>query len=247
MRGQRLRVRATFRESVHVYRAQAPLLLLTAAIVFVPLGLFDALTDRFGHVEIEHFDLFTGALLVATFAQFGVAALGDEFYAGVVAAAVVETRSGRERPSLGRTIPYLSLIAADLVLAVGTSIGLVLLLVPGLVFYTWFALAAPVIKIERLGVRSAFRRSAALVRGSFWPVALILGVLYVGSNLLTSAAQDASFWSAGDSLLGDWAAAVAVGVLLTPIEAVVAVVMTYELIQLHAARRPGTAAARTSE
>jgi hypothetical protein len=240
-RAPRLRIGATVADASRVYRSQAPLLLATAAIVFVPLALLEAVLERFGHLEVDRADVLTGAIVAATFAEFGVAALGDEFYAGIVAAAVGETRSGRRRPRLrrlARELPYLRLIAADLIITTGTSIGLDLLLVPGLVFYTWFGLAGPLIKIEGLDVRAGLARSHELVRGSFAPVFVLLGLLYVGGNVFTVVVQQASVWSVGDSFLGDWAGASVVALLVTPIEAVVAVVIAYRLIELKGGRKP---------
>jgi hypothetical protein len=54
----------------------------------------------------------------------------------------------------------------------------------------------------------------------------------VVSSALTSLGQGGSIWLPGKSFLGDWVAAAAVGVVVTPLLAVAAVVMTYELIEL---------------
>src|SRR5439155_6774852 len=117
----------------------------------------------------------------------------------------------------------------------GTTVGLAFLIVPGVVFFVWFGLAAPLIKIEGLGVWAALRRSRRLVRGSFWPVLLLLGGLYVLSNSITSSAQDLAATAIGHKLLADWAAALAIGVAVEPIVAVATVVVTLELIELHRA------------
>ncbi|MDQ3893990.1 MAG: hypothetical protein M3292_04900 [Actinomycetota bacterium] len=209
-------------------------------IVFVPLGLLDALSDHLGNLDVEDVGGLAEALVVLALGQFAMAALGDQFYAGVAAAAVSEARTGQRRHPLlhlARTLPYATLIAADLLFDAGMTVGLALLVVPGVVFFTVFGLVAPVIKIEGLPLVASFVRSYRLVRGSFWRVLLLLGVVYIGSDLLTSVAQDGSLWVVGESLLGDWAAAAAVGVVVTPIAAVAAVVLTYELIDLDRARQ----------
>ncbi|MDQ3874752.1 MAG: hypothetical protein M3322_04255 [Actinomycetota bacterium] len=228
------------RETLHTYGAEARVLLPTAVMVFVPLGLLDALSKHLAHLEVEDFDPLAYALLAAAVGQFAVAALGDEFYTGVAAAAVAESRTGK-RPHrlvrLARTLPYGTLIAADVVVALGTSVGLALLIVPGVVFFTWFSLVGPVIKIEGLGLWASFRRSYRLVRRSFWRVLLLLTMVYVGGDVLTLLVQNGSLWIIGQSFLGDWAAAAAVSVLITPVAAVSAVVLSYELIELDR-RRP---------
>ena len=112
---------------------------------------------------------------------------------------------------------------------------MVLLIVPGLVFFTWFSLTTVLIKIEHLGVWAAFGRSRRLVRGNFWPVLAVVGGLYIGSDAVATAAQSGALWAIGDSFVSDWAAAVAVGVLLTPFAAIATVVSAYGLIDLERA------------
>jgi hypothetical protein len=57
-----------------------------------------------------------------------------------------------------------------------TIVGLVLLVVPGIVAYTYFSLIGPLITSEGLGIRAAFRRSARLVRGHFWLVLVLVTI-----------------------------------------------------------------------
>ena len=212
------------------------MLLAASLVIYIPLGLLDAIGDQIEHVEVEKLDFFTSLLLLGALAQFAAAALGDQFYAGFVAAAVIEARARDRRHrilEIALTLPYGRLIVADLVITTGTTLGLALLIVPGIVFFTWFAVTTPVIKIERLGLRAAFLRSRRLVRGSFWPVFLLLGGLYFVSNLLTSTAQDLAIRTIGDEFLGEWLAAVAMGVAVGPIVAVATVVVALELIGLH--------------
>lgn len=223
------------RRAARTYTTHAGILLPAALILYVPLGLLDAGAEHFGPFEVEKLDLYTSLLLFGALAQFAAAALGDSFYSGITASAVLQARGGvrRSRWEVAKTLPYRRLIIVDLVVTFGTTIGLALFLIPGVVFFTWFALAAPVVKIERVGVVASLRRSRALVRGSFWTVLLLLGTLYFGSNFLTPTAQDLAVSVTGDTFLGDWAAAVLVGVAIEPIVAVTAVVLALELIELH--------------
>jgi hypothetical protein len=223
------------RRTARAYAAHARILLPAALILYIPLGLLDAGAEHFGPVDVEKFDLYTSLLLFGALAQFAAAALGDSFYSGISASAVLQAR-GSESHSLweiAKTLPYRRLIIVDLIVTFGTTIGLALFVIPGIVFFTWFALAAPVVKIERLGVVAALRRSRALVRGSFWTVLILLGTLYFGSNFLTPAAQDLAVSVTGDTFFGEWAAAVVIGVAIEPVVAVTAVVLALELIELH--------------
>jgi hypothetical protein len=220
-----------------MYFDLAPLLLPASAVIYVPLGALDALGDHFDHAKIEHFDFLGGLLLVGAAGQFALAALGDVFFSGFVAA-VVLARTGTVRHSLKETLlrlPYIRLILADLLITIGTVVGLVLLLVPGVVFFVWSSVAAPVIKIEDRKVFAAIKRSRRLVRGSFWTVLILLGGLYLASNTLTSMAQDFAGSVIGHRFLSHWVAAEALGVIVEPVVAVATVVIALELIELHPA------------
>ena len=60
--------------------------------------------------------------------------LGDVLYTGIVARAVVSVRLGDHRSlwEIARTLPYLRLAVADVLLAVIVGIGIVALIIPGL-------------------------------------------------------------------------------------------------------------------
>jgi hypothetical protein len=169
----------------------------------------------------------------AAIAHAAAALLGDVFYTGVVAAAVVAVREGRVHPlrTIARTLPYARLAGADLLLAVVVAGGLVLLVVPGLVFLAWFALIAPAIEIEDRGVIDGFRRSRALVRGNTIRVlALILPILII-NDLLASAVQSGALLAIGDTFVGDWVGAVGADLVTAPFYALAIVVIFFELRQ----------------
>jgi hypothetical protein len=71
-----------------------------------------------------------------------------------------------------RSLPWGSLILADLLTALIVVVGLVALIIPGLIAITLLAVVGPVIELERRPAVSGLRRSARLVRPYFWRVAL---------------------------------------------------------------------------
>lgn len=242
--GGKLSVRSVYRGAVATVRSQWPLLLVTAVVVFVPVGLLEALDYRIQELDTDAFtDLQILALVGITVVHAGSALIGEVFYTGVVAAAVTQVRTGAG-PSLGhlvRDLPYGRLVAVDLLFSLVVVAGIAILLVPGLVFFTWFALAAPAVKIEGRGVVAAFRRSHELVRGSFWRVFAILVPLELATDALTDVAGAVATAALGDTLLADWLGSALAGVLLTPLYAVAVVVVAYELIELeNAAARDET-------
>src|SRR6266498_3713031 len=154
--GEGIGVLGIYRRVAATCRAEARYLLILAAFIFVPLGLLDAAVDHAGSTHVgELSDLATAGLVALALGQTVTALFGEVFYSGAVASLIAKSRPG-ERPSpmaVARRLPFGTLIAVDLVLAVGSALGLVLLIVPGVVFFTWFALAPPVLEIQNRRVR----------------------------------------------------------------------------------------------
>ena len=218
-----------------MYVQQAGFLLPVAVLLFVPLGLVDAIGEHGGEIDadgLEPGEL--AALLAAVVVQVATAAVGEVFYAGVAMTAVTESMEGRPRASIGRvmrTLPYGRLIAVDVLFALGLGIGLALLIVPGLIFFARYILVAPVVEIERRGVAGSFHRSRELARGHATALLVLLGGLWLLTDGLTSLLQDGGLWALGESLAADWAIAVVVGVAVTPVWAVAVCVVTWRLIR----------------
>jgi hypothetical protein len=232
----------TLRRIGQVYVEQAGFVLPVAVLLFIPLGLVEAAGEHLFELETEDLDVAKLAVLIpAAVAQVATSAFGEVFFAGVVMAAVSESMDGRMRPPLGtlvRTLPYGGLIAVDLLFSFGLALGLVLLIVPGLIFFARYVLAGPLLKLERTGVRGAFRRSRELARGHALALLMLLGGLWLATDLVSSYLGEGGGLSFGESLLGDWAVATVVELLVTPIWAVGVCVVTLRLLQLE--RGPAT-------
>jgi hypothetical protein len=104
-----------------------------------------------------------------------VALAGVFWLQGALVAAVEDVRDGTADLSIGDTLarvrPRINTIGVTGILAaLGIGLGLVLLIVPGLVLATWWALIIPAIVLEGQNVRGAFTRSRELVRGNGWSV-----------------------------------------------------------------------------
>ena len=223
-------------------RARWPLLVAAGVVIFIPVGLLEALDESLQEFVTEA-ELNAIALIEVVTAAFLLGAgalLGDVLYAGIVAAVVVAEREGRDRrlrDVLGH-LPVLRLVGADLLLGLVVAVGLVLLVVPAFVWLTWFALIAPVIEVERPSVRAAFRRSRELVRGHFWLVFCLVIPIILGSEILSTFILSGAVWAIGDGFFGDWAGGVLSNVLTAPLFALAVVVLYFEL------REPGDAESR---
>jgi hypothetical protein len=221
-------------------------LLAGAAILFVPLSFVEAVGEQVFELDLEDLTaLEATGVAIAALVQIATSLLGEVFFAGAVAALLVGERTGVDRSlrDVARELPYLRLIAVDLLYSVGAAFFLLLLIVPGIVFFTYFALTAPVVEIEDRRIRAAFRRSRELVRRRFWAVLAVLAPISIGIELLTEANQAVVNALFGHSLLSDWLGTSIVNVVLTPIYAVAAVVLTIALIEARGERRPESAAA----
>jgi hypothetical protein len=230
-----VRTRDIYVRTARAFRARAGFLLLLGAIVFIPLGFLSALTDRINEIHAESasgvFDLGTVGLIAAVVAQAVTTLLGEVFYAGAVG---LTMRKGEHSPppplrEVARRLSYGRLIAVDILLSLIVAIGLVLLIVPGVVFFGWFALAGPIVELEGRGVRAAFARSRQLVRGSLWTVLLVLVPITLASEALAAALFELPHLVIHEPLIRDWVGEALSNILLSPFYAVAAVLMTLQL------------------
>jgi hypothetical protein len=115
-------------------------------------------------VAVDH--LGVGSVIGAVL--FASSALGLTFYAGMLERLVGSVeRNEAAQPVLHvlRTLPWGRLLIAEGILIVLTAVASVLLVVPGLIVGTLFALVGPLINLLDSSVPNAFKRSLQLV----WP------------------------------------------------------------------------------
>jgi hypothetical protein len=223
-----LSARAIAREVAASYRTHWLFLIGAAVVVLLPQSLADGFL---GHLEIHGIHgARDAAILAAVPITVVVNLFGQAFYAGLAAAAVIEWREHRPLPNIRallRTVPLGRLVLLDLVLTLGTAIGFVLLVIPGLIWLAYFSLAPALVKFEHRDVRGSLRRSRELVRGNFWRVMWIV----VGTIAFTEVAVSAisaPFHGAGFVAFVDLAAEG----LLQPIEGLVIVVTALTLLEM---------------
>ena len=231
--------REVAREAIATFRAHSRALLVAAVIVFIPVGLADALTHSLEDLDTSRSGAEAAlAVGVAGFVLGATALLGDVFYTGVCTATVQERRTGvrRELSDVARHLPYLRLSVVDIAFAVIVAAGLLALVVPGVVLFTWFSLAAPVVEIEDRRVVDAFRRSRELVRGHFWKVLGLLAQIVIAGGVLGELLHDAGPWVLGNGFLGDWLGATLAEAVTALVFALTAVVLTHHLMSAKGSR-----------
>jgi hypothetical protein len=224
----KLDVGGTLSEVFSIYGAQAGVLLPLAFWLFLVVAIVNGLIGT-------HLALLPIALAVGTIA--------GTFYQGAVVGLVRDIQDGRRDSSTGELINsampvVLPLIGAGLLAGIGIGIGTFLLVVPGLILATIWAVIAPVIVVERSGVFGSFGRSRELVRGNGWPV---FGVIFVTFIIVF----------VGSLVFGAIASAIASGPLIrivfsalastitAPVSALVAAVLYFRLRGFEGTAAPG--------
>jgi len=141
-----------------------------------------------------------GALLAATLTWVGVilAALVSLvalfWLQASLVKAVDDVRDGRADLSLGETFSAArqhlgAVVVAGILAAIGITVGLILLIVPGLILLTWWCLIVPTIVLENRSAGDSFSRSRELVRGHGWSVfgvIVLVVLLLIGFQIVLS-------------------------------------------------------------
>jgi hypothetical protein len=129
------------------------------------------------YLLLSLFSLLLVALLgwLGAIASAFVALAGVFWLQGALVVAIEDLRDGRADLSLGETLSRVrprmnTLGVVGILAALGITIGLLLLIVPGLVLATWWLFVVPVVMLEHRGVTDSFGRSRELVRGNGWNV-----------------------------------------------------------------------------
>lgn len=169
--------RRVVRTVITIYRRRAGVLAVMSLIVFSVLAVAETVVE----LAIErraHSAGGSGVVDAGFWVLSGLWTFGSALFGGLCDT-IVARELGRDEPPLlqaWRTLPYGRLIALDIVVTMAVTVGMALLVVPGVVVFTLTCLAAPIVVLERRGVRAAMTRSAGLVRPRF---ALALGLVTI--------------------------------------------------------------------
>jgi hypothetical protein len=229
---QKLDVGKVFSRIFELYTTQASVYLPAALILYLPLAIV------------------TGAVLTGTgglFVLLLLVALGFVtafIYQGLVVRSVEDLQDGQRDFSIGElfrsVLPVLGmLIAVGIVGGIAIGVGFLLLVIPGVILITIWAVVAPAVVIEGRGF-DAFGRSYQLTRGNFWQVLAVIVVLFVVQFIIQrifgaigGAISDSLFTYAIFTLIGN--------VIVAPLSALAAAVMYFELTGLQGQQPVATA------
>jgi hypothetical protein len=227
------RILSTYGRIWRTYLAWSPGILILALIVFVPLGLLDAITLK---VDLDALDLTSGIKVAAVVLAVGAITmtglLGEVFFSGAVAISLTHPHGEGAPPlrEIARRIKYGRLILVDLLLVAIVAIGLLLAVLPGLLAFVFLSLAGPAVEIEERSARQALRRSVQLVRGNFWLVFWVVVPIEVIGDAVGGAVAALVHDLLGATFLATWMAEALSNVALSPLFAIAAVLLTVDLI-----------------
>jgi hypothetical protein len=219
--GRKLEVGETLSEVFAIYRENAGVLIPVAFWLFLVVAIVQGLAG--------------GSVLLALIGAI-LSLVASVLYEGMVVSLVRDVQDGRRDLSAGElyrsVTPVLgTLVGASILYGIAVAIGFVLLIVPGLILVTIWAVIAPAIVIEKRGAIEAFGRSRELVKDYGWPVfgIVICAVLitFVVSVILISIAAAIADGPILRIVLGVLASTVT-----APITALVAGVLYYRLLLL---------------
>jgi hypothetical protein len=229
---RKLDVGATLSEVFSIYRENAGVLLPVAFWLFLVVAILNGIAGSSPFL-----------LLVAS--VVGIAA--GTLYQGTVVNLVRDVQDGRRDFSAGDLLssaaPFiLPLVGAGILAGLAIGIGLILLIVPGLILLTIWAVIAPVIVIEKSRVMASFGRSRELVRGNGWQVfgAIVVAFLIViiGGIVFTAIAA-----SIADGPLLRIVFSALASTITAPVSALVAAVLYFRLRAFEGVAEPPPASA----
>lgn len=233
----RLRIGSILGGAVRLYRLQPGRVAVASLVVLLPLVLVSQGIHALEEALRPH-DSGAAVYLVALLPSMAeiLALLGLVVLGGVMDELVGSSIRGTPTPSLAeaiRSLPYGSLIAADLLVTAIVGVGALFGAIPGLLAASFVLIVGPVVNIERHGPASAIRRAFHLT----WPHAwLAIGITFP-SILLEAVAHGVLLRVWGDlGLVG------VLGVEIVLILTVGAFVVLAEVVLAYAlmARDPGS-------
>jgi hypothetical protein len=196
----------------------------TTAIVFIVLDLLSALAWSAGS---------GGGRVITVLVSAIVGFVGTFLVQGALTLAVDDVRDGRIDSPISelyaRTRPHLgALIIAGVLAAIGISIGLVLLILPGLYLLTRWAVIVPSIMLEGKSAGESFGRSNELTSGHRWSVLGVAIVTFLASAVLSSIVSSI-FRAVLPEFLGVWLGDFVAHCVTTPFLALAWTVMYFDL------------------
>jgi hypothetical protein len=228
-----------FSAAFEIYKENFTKLITIVAIVVVPLTLISALivhliepdltvtTDAngFQHIETRSFGTFVLAALIAAAITVIISAILQAATIRGAALATVGDPVDIEASYKYGLKRFGSVILVGLLVGIVVAIGFVLLVIPGIIFLTFLAVAIPALVIENRRGTDAMKRSWNLVSSNFWHV---LGVIVV-AFLITAVVGGILRSIGGSNWFVAWIFNAIAQIITAPFAALVSVLLYLDL------------------
>jgi hypothetical protein len=202
-------------EAFALYRRLFRRSVVVAGLIFAVVALAQALAARSGTA-------------IALFVSLLLSLVGGLLVQGALVEVVRDLREGRPPAPVNeyydRTRGRLgTLVGASIAYGFGVLFGFLLLVIPGLIAIARWSLIVPLVMIEKLGWRDAFRRSSELVRGQ---TGRVLALVVIADIIV---AVVSSFFTFLPGFVGVWVGGTVAGAIAVPFEAYVLTILYYRL------------------
>ena len=221
----------------NIYKANASKLLLIVALVVVPLSFVSALFSGVVFAGTKHtlltgqqitdrsFGLFVAAALVTAVISVIISAA---LQAAILRAAVRATIGDPVDPEESYRYGFKrlgSVILVSVLVGLAVAGGLILLIIPGIIFLVLFSVSVPVLIVEDRRGRAAMSRSWHLAKGHFWHA---FGVIIVAA-IITGLVGGAIGAIGGSAWFARWIFTAIAQIVTAPFSALVSVLLYLDL------------------
>jgi hypothetical protein len=223
---------STFRDRWHR-------ILPVAAVIAVVSSMTDLAGGYVEHMEYAS-RLVAIAIGLTVAMNTGASTLGSTMLTGILDRTVGEHQHGHPPRSMAwvlRTLPWMSLILADLMVTLLRLAGFLAFVLPGFAVVAFTGLVGPIIMLEGRKPVAAIRRSVGLVRPHFWLVFVLVTVPLTLESFLEDYIEELPIMH---DLVAHTMALVFVEVPVSTVVALIEVTLAYQLIERD---RPGSVSA----
>jgi L-cystine uptake protein TcyP (sodium:dicarboxylate symporter family) len=219
-----------------LYRSNAAQLLQLVAVVVVPLSFIQAVLVAGALDDLGEIDQTTGQVSGGFFTSLlvlaGTGLIGwviQQVLLGALTRGAAGSLIGRA-VDVGASYRYAlsrlgGLIILALLYAIIVAVGFILLIIPGIIFGVFLAVAMPSFIVERKSASEALSRSWNLVSGSFWHTLGVIVVAFILAGIVNGVISALG----GSTFIGSWLMSAVAQVITAPFVALVGVVLYVDL------------------
>ena len=223
-----------------IYKANVSKLIVIVAVVVVPLSFLGAVLVQVLAGSNEETVMVLGQPTTVsdrTFAAFVVGSIIGAIVA-VIISAVLQAAMMRAAAlaTIGDPVDvsdsyrwglkrFGSVLLVAFLVGITVAVGFVLLIIPGIIFLTFFSVSIPALVIENRRGTDAMKRSWELAKGHFWHV---LGVIIVAA-IITGVVSSVVGSFGGSNWFGSWIFSAIAQIITAPFSALVSVLLYLDL------------------